>query len=276
MRGKTISIYLPDGDPKGVKICEITDSIVKAVAVPRNLLESALKRKELQDPGVYFLFGQENELGKIAVYIGKAEVLATRLRQHNAGKDFWKDAVCFISEKKNINKAHIKYLENYCCEQSKKIGKCSLENGVTPTQASLTEQDTDFVLSFYDDLKVLLGTLGYRFLEEDVKNTEDLFICKGKGAFAEGEYSSEGMVIFKGSTANIEESKTIAQSSKKVRKQLVQEGILVQQGNYYQFTQNFTFSSPSLAADVVLGRSANGWTEWKSKEGKTLSDRYRL
>ncbi|WP_370652554.1 DUF4357 domain-containing protein [Polynucleobacter sp.] len=30
------------------------------------------------------------------------------------------------------------------------------------------------------------------------------------------------------------------------------------------------FASPSMAAIAVLGRSANGWLEWKTEQGQTL------
>ena len=43
----------------------------------------------------------------------------------------------------------------------------------------------------------------------------------------------------------------------------------------YVFTQDFLFSSPSTAAALVLGRSANGWLEWKDQNGKTLNEIYR-
>ena len=154
MRGRTISIYIPDGNARSIKICDIKDSIVKALFIPRTKLQEVINRKELLDPGVYFLFGEIDEIGKHKVYIGEAETLLTRIKQHNSSKDFWNTAICFISEKRNINKAHIKYLENYCCDQAKKINKCELENSTVPTQSSLTEQDIDFVLSFFDDLKI--------------------------------------------------------------------------------------------------------------------------
>ena len=35
------------------------------------------------------------------------------------------------------------------------------------------------------------------------------------------------------------------------------------------------FGSPSAAAAAVLGRRANGWTEWKDKEGKTIDKLFR-
>jgi hypothetical protein len=185
MRGRTISIFMPDSNPRGVKICDIKDSIVKAIFIPRNKLDDVAKRPDLLGPGIYFLFGNEDEIGKPKVYIGEAESLFVRLKQHNTGKDFWNTAICFISETKNLNKAHIKYLENYCVGQSKRINKCKLENSTIPTQSSLTEQDVEFVLSFFDDLKILIAALGFPIFEESKKEKENLFICKGKDAYAE-------------------------------------------------------------------------------------------
>ena len=40
-------------------------------------------------------------------------------------------------------------------------------------------------------------------------------------------------------------------------------------------TDDLEFASPSTAAIFVLGGSQNGWTEWVSEDGKTLSDVYR-
>ena len=57
---------------------------------------------------------------------------------------------------------------------------------------------------------------------------------------------------------------------KELRSALVDNGVLKASGDGYAFTQNYIFSSPSTAAGVVLGRSANGRMEWKAKDGKTL------
>ena len=179
MRGRTITIYIPDSNPKGLKICEITNSIVKAFSVPRTKLDEVSKREELKGPGIYFLIGEKNEVGKTKIYIGEAEVLINRIRQHNLNKDFWNSVICFVSEKKNINKAHIKYLENYTCNEAKRINKCELENSVNPTQSSLTEQDEDFILSFFDDLKLIIATLGFPIFEEFSGDKSDIFYCKG-------------------------------------------------------------------------------------------------
>ena len=275
MRGRTISIYMPDANPRGIKICDTKDGVVKAIFIPRNKLADAVKRQELQDPGIYFLIGEPNEIGKPRIYIGEAEILITRIKQHNTSKDFWNSVICFISEKKNINKAHIKYLENYSCSQAKKINKCELENNTNPTQSSLTEQDQDFVMGFFDDLKLLIATLGSPIFEESKKDQSKIYICKGKDAYATGEYTEDGFLVFKDSKANLEESKTAGTWVTGMRKNLIEKGILKQEGSVLVFNEDYSFNSPSASAAVILARRANGWTEWKDKNGKTMDEKIR-
>ncbi len=272
MRGRTISIYIPDANPRSIKICDIADSIVKAISIPRNKLNEACKRDELKEPGVYFLIGEKNEVGKVKVYIGEAEVLLTRIKQHNSTKDFWSSVICFVSEKRNINKAHIKFLEYFSCKEAKRINKCELENSSTPTQSSLTEQDEDFVLSFFDDLKLLIATLGHPIFEESKRDKSNYFYCKGKDASATGEYTEEGFTVFKGSKATLETTNSVGSWVIELRNNLLDKKILEPENGILVFNEDFTFSSPSASAAVVLARSANGWTEWKNKEGKTMDE----
>lgn len=275
MRGRTISIYLPDANPRSIKICEITDSIVKAILIPRNKLSESGDRKELQNPGIYFLIGEQNEIGKHRIYIGEAEELLKRLKQHHSNKEFWNSAICFVSDKQNINKAHIKFLENYCCAQAKLVNKCELENTVNPTQSSLTEQETDFALSFFDDLRLLIATLGYPIFEETKKDQSKILICKGKEAYATGEFTGDEFVVFKGSKSNLTESAGIGSWVSNIRSNLIKKGVLKKDGSTLIFTEDYTFRSPSAAAATILARSANGWTEWKDKDGNTIDEKLR-
>lgn len=60
------------------------------------------------------------------------------------------------------------------------------------------------------------------------------------------------------------------------RTDLIKKGILKEKDGFYILTEDTTFSSVSSAAQIVLARRANGWTEWKNKEGKTLDELYRI
>jgi hypothetical protein len=270
--GRTISIYLPDSNPQSIKICDFLDSIVEAIYIPRAKLDDISNISELNQPGVYFLIGEKDELGKPSVYIGESEVLSTRLNEHNKTKDFWNLAICFVSEKNNLNKAHIKYLENHACEQAKLVNKCILENNNTPAKPQLINQDRDFTLRFFDELKIIIATLGYPIFEQTKLTKRNIYHCKSKDADAVGEYSEEGFIVNKGSKSNIKETPSVHQSISIFRSNLVEKGILKEEKGIYVFQENFTFSSPSTAASVVLGRSANGWIEWKDRNGKTLDE----
>jgi len=158
IRGKTIQIYLPDGNPKGIKICDLPTSIAKAILIPRNKLKEASEYLNLSKVGVYFLVSEKDEMDLAHVYIGEAEDLIKRLKQHdNQNEDYWNFAIAFLSSKDNLNKAHVKFLENYCYIQAKDYARCYIQNSVIPTQSNITPQDKDFVLDFFDELRILLG-----------------------------------------------------------------------------------------------------------------------
>jgi len=56
------------------------------------------------------------------------------------------------------------------------------------------------------------------------------------------------------------------------RQKLIDEGVIVDKGEYLEFADDYIFSSPSTAAVMVMGRNANGLKEWKNKDGKTLKE----
>ncbi|PQJ30079.1 GIY-YIG nuclease family protein [Rubritalea profundi] len=105
---KTIQIFLPDGNPRGMKIAEFTSRTIQAVQVPRTQLELALKRSELANVGVYFLFGDTTPGKLTQLYIGEAEDCGTRLKQHNKQKDWWNVALVCISKTMEFTKAHFR------------------------------------------------------------------------------------------------------------------------------------------------------------------------
>ena len=134
------------------------------------------------------------------------------------------------------------------------------------------------LLDNYDTVKILLATLGYPIFEEIKKSLEkkkEILFCKGKDANAEGDMVDDGFVVFKGSTANKEESNTAGTWVTGTRKKLIDSKILVEEEGIYIFTEDYLFGSPSTAAATVLGRRANGWTEWKNDQGKTIDKLFR-
>lgn len=274
IRPQTIQIFLPDGSPTSIKEAEITNRLVKAVFFPRNKINEVSKRELVNYTGVYFLFGIEEETGKSKVYIGEGEDCFKRIQSHNRNKDFWTHCVIIITKTNEYTKTDGKFLEHYCLEKAKEIGRYKTENDTGSRKPSLSESREYDLLDNFETLKILLATLGYPLFESTraAKSNKDVFYCKGKKAVATGEMVDEGFVVYKGSKANIEETNTIGSTAKKVRSSLIEKGVLVKENDVLAFSEDYVFNSPSTAAASVLGRSTNGWTYWKNKEGKTLDE----
>ena len=270
---KTIQIFLPAGEPRGIRIAEFTIRTVQAVLIPRSELTEAKARPELDQIAVYFLFGGSEESAKPIVYIGQTEDVRKRLDHHNSNKDFWRTAVLGISRTQNFTQAHIKYLEWYCVKKAKEIGRYALDNDQTPGKPFVTEPIEADILDAFETLSTLLSTLGYPVFEPLVKNdTTEQFFLKGKDAEAIGELVEDGFVVRAGATVRKEIVPSALDSVTPMRAKLIESGVMVEENGQYRFTQDYLFNTPSGAAAVVLGRTSNGWVDWKDGDGKTLND----
>lgn len=274
--GKTIKIFLIDGEPNGRMSCELSNWSGKAYKIPRIKVKDCIDRTDLITTGVYLLFGKDEE-GKDLVYIGEAESILKRLNQHLNQKDFWNETVVFISKDENLNKAHVKYLENRLHDIALIAKRYKVENSITPTQSSISESDKAEMEEFIENIKMLVNTLGHKVFDEkrDFKpkqKLETFSIKAARGADGQGEPTSDGFVVFKGSKAASTIVNSMTPGFIKFRQKLIDEGILINKIEYFEFSDDYIFSSPSTAAVIVMGRNANGLSEWKLKSGKTLKD----
>ncbi len=75
---KTIQIYLPGGDPQGIRVAEITTRIVQVIEVPRSLLPEFLKMPESGQVALYFLIGESEDVEERRVYVGQTGIGRTQ------------------------------------------------------------------------------------------------------------------------------------------------------------------------------------------------------
>lgn len=272
---KTIQIFLPDGNARSIRIAEITSRTVQAIQVPRSKLREADAREEVKRVGVYLLLGEVEDGTKPLVYIGEAEDCYLRLKQHHLGKDFWNSAVAFTSRTQSFTKAHVKYLEWYCYEQARAAGRYQVQNPTAPTRPYLPEPAVADLLDNFETMRILIATLGFPIFEEVAQpaRQRELFYCQGRGARGMGEYVEDGFVVLRGSTAAIEVTPSASKAfAARIRQRLLKSGILAEQDGVYVFQEDYLFSTPSGAADAILGRNSNGWTEWRDTAGRTLDE----
>jgi len=271
---QTIQIFLPDGSPTSIREAEITNRLVKAILFPRNKIKEAATREMVRFTGVYFLFGESEEDSKPRVYIGEGEDCYKRIWDHNRKKDFWNTCVIVATKTDEYTKTDGKYLEHHCLEKAKEFGRFLLDNDTGSNKPSISESKEYDLLDNFETIKILLATLGYPLFESKRKaiGTKELFYCKGKDASGIGEMTDDGFVVQKGSVCHLEMTKGIPDWVRNIRIKLLADGTLKEEKGVLVFTSDHIFVSPSGSAAVLLGRSANGWTSWKNKAGKTLDE----
>ncbi|MEO1937766.1 MAG: GIY-YIG nuclease family protein [Sulfurimonas sp.] len=244
------------------------------------MIKDSSSREELSSTGVYFLFGRPDMTSeKDVIYIGEAENIIKRLSQHLNEKDYWNEAVVVISKDDNLNKAHIKYLENRLHQIAVKVNRYEVKNSNTPTQPSISESDQAEMEEFIENIKMLVNVLGFKAFEEliqeptnDKKVSSNFFIKAARGANAQGQQTSDGFVVLKGSEIASSTVNSYPDGWKNSRQELIDNGTIVEKNGKFVFSNDYLFNSPSAAAAIVMGRSANGLTEWKNNKGKSLKD----
>ena len=282
--GKSIELFLVNGTADSIVTAELSNWNGKAIKIPR-IEVAACKREDITQAGVYFLFCKEDDDSN-SVYIGEAENVKERLMQHlrdyNSEKEkyYWSTAIIFIG--RDLNKALIRYLENRLVEIARELKRYLVLTKNTYRNTVMKESQIAAMEEFIENVKVLLGALGFKVLEpldkpdkskndrSDKEQNKELKLhlertIKDVGKIeADGIRTSEGFVVLQGSHVSPIDDDTISTSLKEQRKKAnIESGIL---------KEDILFSSPSYAAMFVIGKSANGLTSWKTSDGRSLKD----
>jgi hypothetical protein len=106
---------------------------------------------------------------------------------------------------------------------------------------------------------------------------EAVFFCKDSGADGCGRSTEEGFVVLKGSVGRKEnDPASIGSSVTAFRTKMLDAGVIREEGDTIIFERDQLFATPSMAANTLLGKKTNGWTEWKTKDGIPLDTVQRL
>ena len=276
MASATIKLFLPRGDAKSLRTAEISNWTGKAVAAPRIELDELLAREELEKAGVYILIGSDPLTNAPNAYIGEAEIIRDRLRQHKARE--WVSAIVFVSKDENLTKAHVRYLESRLLAEATLVKRFQLEQNQAGG-SKLPESDREDMEVFLSRIRQLLPVLGSDILAPITEpagkvQPGGVLFCRGKGAEARGQRTANGFVVYEGSTAVLKQRPSAERYPYVVtqRRELIADGTLVEKGGFLVFSTDTEFSSPSAAAAVIHGGSANGLIVWKTEAGESLKE----
>ncbi len=286
-RPQTIQIYLPSGDPSGLRVANLTTRTVRVFEVPRSLLPQFLQRPEAGQVGVYYLFGsKEDETAQC--YIGQSGNVGLRLQQHTTSKDFWNKAMVAVSLTNEWTSTHAAYLEWLSLARARSAGRYTLMNGNQASNPFTPEPLEADCREFVDTIAVLLATLGAPVLES-AKPTrpqappsggtgdepETLFFREG-GCEATGYQTSEGLLVLAGSRGRSGIRPSARPGIAVQRDALEAEGVIEVSDKDLVFLKDHLFGSPSAAGCVLIGGENNGRTSWRNGKGQTLADLEQL
>jgi len=279
MSGRTVKIFLVDGDPNGMISVEIMNWTGQLIVAPRSQLAQLSKREGIKRSGVYFLTGSNpKDPAQEKVYIGESDNIWTRLILHNkdADKEFWEKTIIITSKDENLTKAHVRYLESRLIQIANQVKRAAVINNTHPDNTNLPEPDIADMEYFLDQIRLILPVLGFTFInplpsvKEIQRQATDrfaspVFIMNYSGAEAKAQEINGEFVVLEGSFARKSHTKSLADSYLRIRQRLVENGQLtdIAKEDYWIFAQNVPFQSPSTAANIVGGASLNGRQHWK-------------
>lgn len=286
-RGKSINLFLMDGEASGRIKCTLANWTGVAYKIPRTEVDKCKERDDLKQSGVYFLFGTSDTTGENVVYIGQAgarkngEGILNRLQEHkrNIDKDYWTEAIVFTTSNNSFGPTEISYLENRFCNLAINAKRYVVKNGNEPSQGHITEEKESELEEFVDYAKIIMGTLGHKVFvpvnaaatiitnDIGIDEVEPVMYLKTAKVKAVGRRTSDGFVVLKNSEASPNPTKSCPATIRHLREQnadkINAENLL---------TEDMLFSSPSAAAGFVTYASANGLIMWATNDGKTLRE----
>lgn len=278
---KTLTLQLIDGEPNGIKICRLTGSTLVTVVVPRDLLAQAKKLPEIPKRGVYYLL--DDNKGRLRrVYAGQTVQGISRLDDHYAKKGWWNTAVMFLGPDSEFSLDVVSGLERQMIAYIAEHGSYATDNGNLPNPF-VSPYTESFIASLHEDILFRMGVLGYDLdaVGESVTDDGLAFHTPRRNIDARGRYDSSAgkFTVLAGSQIDLDvQCGTKARPTQRLeelRASLRAEKALSNDGGAWRLAHDVSFDTPSAAAVFVLGGSQNGWTEWVSEDGRTLSMVYR-
>ena len=284
--GRKLTVFMIDGSENGPRTIEIGNWSGKAIYSPRAKLSELILRDEFDKPGVYILKSDpQGSLYSERIYIGEAERLNNRLKQHlnNPDKDF-KECIVFISKDEMLTKSHIKYIESRLVSIAVEAKNSEIDNANQPTESTISEADISDMEYFIDQIKLILTINSFVFLipstitKENIKRVEEekttsvKYYLNLKGITACLIETSEGFLVLKDSFANKDISKSISEGWIKQRQKMIDNSTLTEDNGKLKFNSDTIFTSLSAASSIVLGRQSSGPLEWKTESGRSYKE----
>lgn len=288
--GKTVTLFLMDGSPSRRIKCSLSNWVGKVYLIPRTDLPRSKDRPELNQTGIYLLFGTDTESGDDLVYVGQARErkngngVLGRVIEHLSEEKlaYFKQAILVITADDSFGPTEISYLENAFYQQAVAAARLRATNGNDPSPGKVTEEKQAELEEFIGFAKIAIGSLGYRVFDAvdgsktaDAqpqsdpagKDAEPLLYLDASGVKGTGRQTADGFVVLQGSMVRPTLKHSAPESTRRDRAKYAER---IDAGG--SLRQDTLFSSPSAASNFLVGSSTSGMLYWKTDDGITLRE----
>jgi len=264
----SLSVFLPDGRPDGLRIVTKSHSTGLAAMVTRAEYLAVKDRAEFQSTGVYVSVGPSEDDPRVReIYIGEGDIVHTRIATHPGTLDFWSDVVVFTKSDGTLNKAHVRYLESELVARARAVKRYRVRNGTNHAPPSPDEATKEDLESFLADMLIIDRLLGIEEFDEpsaDPAVPAEVLAFSLGGATGTAQRLTDGFLVRAGARASKTEKTGFVAGYQSLRKTLIEAGVLVARDDTYEFTQDYLFTISSEAGAVLYGGQVSRPQQWKA------------
>jgi hypothetical protein len=157
MQPFSITLFATTGDPEGIRHVDKSNWSGHGVVFTRELFQHLKKEPGYSQAGIYILVGNASEE---TIYIGEADPIGERLKNHVANKEGWVWGVYFFDRNHKIGKTEVQYLESMLVALARKHDRAILLNKNSPTEPTMAPAARAMAQAFLGDMLLTLPMLG--------------------------------------------------------------------------------------------------------------------
>ena len=134
MQPFSITLFATSGDPEGIRHLDKSNWSGYGVVFNKELFHLLKQEPGFSQAGIYILVGNAAEE---TIYIGEADPVGDRLKNHVSNKEGWVWGVYFFDRNHKIGKTEVQYLESALVALAKKHDRAILLNKNNPTAPTM-------------------------------------------------------------------------------------------------------------------------------------------
>jgi hypothetical protein len=209
-----------------------------------------------------------------AAYVGETVKLVTRMKEHTTyprNADVESALILLIREP--LSDAARLRLETLAIWVALNNNAWDIRNKKKRTRMAVRAPEKRVC----SELMFLLMTSAQKFtttLFGDVPSIDTVFAFKGQGYEARGTFDWPRMRVLEGSVAAGMPTLTNPHALAE-RRRLVSAGVCKDTPAGLLFLKDHVFRSPGAAAKIICGHECNGWTVWRTADGRSIDAVYR-